>query len=68
MSRFDALMQDIKVAAFDLGVPELARRANVKEDTLRRLLKQPPLAIRNLKQLEEVATSHREESRKEKPQ
>lgn len=55
MSHFDDLMKTIKAKAFELGIPEYARQADIPEDTVRRLLKKPPTAIENLKKLEDVA-------------
>lgn len=63
MSHIQKAEQAIKTAAFDLGVPELAKRAGVNENTARKLLRDPPAAIANLKKLEIVALKHQEEEK-----
>lgn len=61
MSQLDALLKDIKAAAFDLGIPALAAKSGVSDDSVRRLLKDPPLAIKNLRKLEQAAADLRAE-------
>jgi hypothetical protein len=61
MTRIEEAEQQIKVAAFELGVPELAKRAGLNENTVRKLLKAPPAAVGNLKKLESVAQRHADE-------
>lgn len=53
MSRIDAVINDIKAAAFDVGTPELARRVGVTHDTINRLLRHRlPKSIKALRDLE----------------
>lgn len=59
MSRVDQIMQEVKAAAFDMGIPALAKEADIPEDTLRRLLKGSPNAIENLKKLDVVVATRR---------
>lgn len=55
MSHFDAMMLRVQAAAFKVGVGELAKRANINERTLRRLLRTPPQQVASLKALDEAA-------------
>ncbi|AKU43476.1 DNA-binding protein [Caulobacter phage Sansa] len=64
MSHIEKARAAIKAAAFDLGVPELARRAGVPENTARRLIKKPPAAVTNLISLEREALKHEAETKK----
>lgn len=64
MSQVDTILNDIKIAAFDHSVAELARRSGVHEDSVRRLLKKTPAAIQNLKALERAASELRAEAEK----
>lgn len=59
MSRVDQIIEEVKAAAFDLGIPALAVEAGIHEDTLRRLLKDPPKPIDNLRKLDEVLAKRR---------
>lgn len=63
MSHYDELIKLVKAAAFDLGVPELAKRAGMSDDTLRRFLKSnPPQSLVFLKNLEAAALEHQAKS------
>lgn len=64
MSHIEKAQAAIKAAAFDLGVPELAKRAGIDRSTTRRLIKDPPTAIKNLAALERVALEHEEAAKK----
>jgi hypothetical protein len=52
----------IKAVAFEIGIPEIARRADLNENTARKLLRAPPAAIDHLKRLEAVALQHKAEA------
>lgn len=54
MSRLNEVLKDIKVMALDLGIPEVAKRSGMKEDTLRRFLKEQPTSVQNFFALEAV--------------
>lgn len=58
MSRIDAALERIKLAAFDLSMNELAERAGVPASTARGIVKKPPMSIQNLRALEREADKH----------
>jgi hypothetical protein len=61
MARLDDIITEIRATAFELGSAEMARRSELNEDTVRRLLKTPPTQIENLRKLEGVSDKYRQE-------
>jgi len=54
----DELLKTLKAGAYEKGVPAMAEAAGMSDDTLRRILSDdPPKFIRNLRKLEELATT-----------
>ena len=64
MSNLNSKLTAIKAAAFDLGIPTMAQKAGMKEDTLRRFLKKPPKPVENYEALQAIAAEHQADKEK----
>lgn len=61
MQTVDDIIRRAKAFAFDMGgVPALADATGIKVDSLRRLLKDPPIQIKNLRTLEAYMATREE--------